>query len=69
METLRQALREAEQTQVYRYEVVHDIIQKLTNNRLQVQALSEEKTPVSLLDYKVQKANVAQYGQLTREVR
>jgi transposase len=65
MEKLTQALREAEQAQVYRYEVVHEIIQRLTNNYLQVQDLSKEKTPVNLLDYKIQKANVAQYGQLT----
>ncbi|WP_245001213.1 Mu transposase domain-containing protein [Caldalkalibacillus thermarum] len=65
MEKLTQALREAEQAQVYRYEVVHEIIQRLTNNYLRVQDLSKEKTPVNLLDYKIQKANVAQYGQLT----
>lgn len=65
MEKLTQALREAEQTQVYRYEVVHEIIQRLTNNKLLVQNLSNEKTPINLLDYKIQKSNVAQYGQLT----
>lgn len=65
MEKLTQALLEAEQTQVFRYEVVHEIIQKLTNNSLKIQELSKEKTPVNLLDYKIQKSNVAQYGKLT----
>ncbi|WP_236013089.1 IS21 family transposase [Heyndrickxia sporothermodurans] len=65
MEKLTQALLEAEQAQIYRYEVVHEIIQRLSNNCLKIQDLSKEKTPVNLLDYKIQKANIAQYGQLT----
>jgi len=65
MEKLTQALLEAEQTKVYRYEVVHEIIQRLTSNKLLIQNLSNEKTPINLLDYKIQKSNVAQYGQLT----
>jgi hypothetical protein len=65
MEKLTQALIEAEKSQVYRYEIVHDIIQKLTNNVFHIQDLSKDKTPVKLLEFKVQKANVAQYGQLT----
>jgi len=65
MERLTKALVEAELTQVFRYEVVHEIIQRLTNNTLDVKDLSKEKTPISLLDYKIQKSNIAQYGQLT----
>lgn len=65
MEKLTQALLEAEQAQIYRYEVVHEIIQRLTNNCLKIQDLSKEKTPMNLLDYKIQKANIAQYEQLT----
>src|SRR5699024_4713916 len=61
MEKLTQALKEAEQKQVFRYEMIHDIIQKLTENIFEIQGLSEEKTPTNLLDYKVQKSNVEQY--------
>lgn len=65
MEKLTQALKEAEQKQVFRYEMIHDIIQKLTENIFEIQGLSEEKTPTNLLDYKVQKSNVEQYKHLT----
>jgi hypothetical protein len=65
IEKLTQALQEADQLQVFRYEVVHEIIQRLTNNNLKIQDLSKEKTPTNLLDYKIQKSNVAQYEQLT----
>jgi transposase len=65
MEKLTLALQQAEQNQVYRYEVVHENIQRLLNNNFRIQDLSKEKTPTSLLDYKIQKSNVAQYEQLT----
>jgi hypothetical protein len=65
MEKLKQALEEAEQTHIFRYEVVHEMIQKLTNANVKIHDLSKEKTPTNLVDYKVQKSNVAQYGQLT----
>lgn len=65
MEKLTQALLEAEKTQVFRYEVVHEIIQRLTGNRVNFHTLPIEKTPINLLDYKIQKSNVEQYGQLT----
>jgi transposase len=65
MEKLTQALQQAEQTQIFRYEVVHEIIQKLTNANVKIHDLSKEKTPTNLVDYKVKKSNVAQYGQLT----
>ncbi|MFD1738329.1 IS21 family transposase, partial [Bacillus salitolerans] len=65
MEKLTQALLEAEQTQVFRYEIVHEIIQRLTNNPMNIRTLSNEKTPTNLLDYKIQKSNVEQYGKLT----
>lgn len=45
--------------------MIHDIIQKLTENIFEIQGLSEEKTPTNLLDYKVQKSNVEQYKHLT----
>lgn len=67
MEKLTQALQEAERTQVYRYEVVHDIIQRLTNGSSSMfNQLPQKKTPTNLLDYKVQKTNVEKYGQLLR---
>jgi hypothetical protein len=65
MENLTKALVEAEKTQVFRYETVHEIIQRLTNQLVPIQDLPREKTPVSLLDYKVNKSNIEQYGQLT----
>ncbi|SDZ51820.1 Transposase [Evansella caseinilytica] len=65
MEKLTQALLEAEQAQVYRYEVVHETIQRLTYYYLRPHELTKEKTPTSLLDYKVKKSNIAQYEQLT----
>jgi hypothetical protein len=65
MEKLTEALYEAEQAQVYRYEIVHENIQRLTNNYLRTHDLTKEKTPTSLLDYKVKKSNIAQYEQLT----
>lgn len=65
MEKLTEALSEAEKTGVFRYETVHEIIQKLTNQHFRIQDLSIEKTPVNLLDYKVNKSNIEQYGLLT----
>ena len=65
MDSLTNALLEAEKTQVFRYEKVHEIIQKLTNQHITISTLSREKTPVSLLDYKVNKSNIEQYSQLT----
>lgn len=65
IENLTKALLEAEKTQVFRYETVHEIIQKLTNQHFSIQDLPREKTPASLLDYKVNKSNIEQYGQLT----
>lgn len=64
MESLTLALQEAERTEVYRYEVVHEIIQRLTNGSSTFDQLPQKKTPTNLLDYKVQKTNVEQYGQL-----
>lgn len=60
MDKLTQALYEAEQAKVYRYDLVHEIIQRLTNNHLKTHALSREKTPTSLLEFKVKKSNVTQ---------
>lgn len=65
MENLTNALMEAEKTQVFRYEKVHEIIQKLTNQHLTISTLPTDKTPVNLLDYKVNKSNIEQYGKLT----
>ncbi|MFN3188778.1 MAG: IS21 family transposase [Candidatus Paceibacteria bacterium] len=65
LEKLTEALIETEKTKTYRYEVVHEMIQRLTNNIQQIQRLSTDKTPTSLLDYKIQKANVTQYSLLT----
>jgi hypothetical protein len=65
MESLTNALLEAEKTQVFRYETVHEIIQKLTNQNVSITDLPLDKTPVNLLDYKVQKSNIEKYGQLT----
>lgn len=65
LETLTEALLAAEASQVYRYEVVHDTIQKLLYPASDIVNLPKEKTPINLLDYKVQKANVEQYGLLT----
>ncbi|GEN81825.1 IS21 family transposase [Sporosarcina luteola] len=64
MEGLTKALQEAEQTQVYRYEVVHEIIQRNTNGVVEFDQLPQKKTPTNLLEYKVQKTNVEKYGQL-----
>jgi transposase len=65
MGNLTNALLEAEKTQVFRYETVHDIIQKLTNQYITINDLPLDKTPVNLLDYKVNKSNIEMYGQLT----
>lgn len=65
MDKLTKALLEAEKTQVFRYEKVHEIIQGLTNQQLPISTLPMDKTPVNLLDYKVNKSNIEQYGQLT----
>lgn len=48
MEKLAQAFTEAEKTQVYRYETVHEIIQKLMGNCQETSGLSKEDTPVCL---------------------
>jgi transposase len=65
MESLTNTLLEAEKTQVFRYETVHEVIQKLTNQYITINDLPIDKTPVSLLDYKVNKSNIEKYGQLT----
>jgi hypothetical protein len=65
MESLTNALLEAEKTQVFRYETVHEIIQKLTNQYITINDLPLDKTPVNLLDYKVNKSNIEKYGQFT----
>lgn len=65
MEKLTQAFIEAEKTQVYRYEMVHEIIQKLIGNYPETSRLSKENTPTNLLNYKIQKSNISQYEQLT----
>jgi transposase len=65
MDNLTKALLEAEKTQVFRYEKVHEIIQRLTNQHIPISTLPTDKTPVNLLDYKVNKSNIEQYGQLT----
>lgn len=65
MDYLTKALLEAEKSQVFRYEKVHEIIQRLTNQFTPISTLPMDKTPVNLLDYKVNKSNIEQYGQLT----
>ncbi|MEJ9209881.1 hypothetical protein [Bacillus smithii] len=65
MEKLTQALYEADQANVYRYEIVHENIQRLTNHHFIIHELPKEKTPTNLLDYKIEKSNIAQYQQLT----
>jgi transposase len=69
MDNLTKALSEAEKTQVFRYEKVHEIIQRLTNQHISISTLPTDKTPVNLLDYKVNKSNIEQYGQLTGGTR
>lgn len=41
------------------------MIQKLSNQDITIQPLPTDQTPISLLDYKVSKSNIEQYGQLT----
>ena len=65
MDNLTKALLEAEKSQVFRYEKVHEIIQRLKNLFIPISTLPTDKTPVNLLDYKVNKSNIEQYGQLT----
>ncbi|UII56544.1 hypothetical protein LS684_03410 [Cytobacillus spongiae] len=65
MENLTKAFTEAEKTQVFRYEKVHEIIQELTGQKITINTLPTDKTPVNLLEYKVNKSNIEQYGQLT----
>jgi len=69
MDHLTKALLEAERTQVFRYEKVHEMIQIITNQIIPIGILPTNKTPVNLLDYKVNKSNIEQYGQLTGGVR
>jgi hypothetical protein len=69
MDNLTKALSEAEKTQVFRYEIVHEIIQSLTNEHIPISTLPTDKTPVNLLDYKVNKSSIEQYGQLTGGTR
>ena len=66
MEKLTKALLEAEKTQVFRYEKVHEMIQRLTNQHITNHVLFQRIKHLSnLLDYKVKKSNIEQYGQLT----
>ncbi|WP_251032940.1 hypothetical protein [Bacillus sp. ISL-7] len=69
MDNLTKALLEAEKSQFFRYENVHEIIQRLTNQNIPISTLPADKTPVNLLDYKVKKSNIEQYGQLTGGIR
>ncbi|MFC4620590.1 IS21 family transposase [Camelliibacillus cellulosilyticus] len=63
IENLTEALLEAEKTQIFRYEKVHEIIHRMTNPNVS-RALPEEKAPVNLQDYKVKASRIEQYGQL-----
>jgi hypothetical protein len=65
MDKLTRALLEAEKSQVFRYEKVHEIIQELTNQNISISTLPPDKTPVNLLEYKVNKSIIEQYAQLT----
>lgn len=65
MENLTKAFTMAEKTQVFRYDKVHEIIQELTGQKIVINTLPTDKTPVNLLEYKVNKSNIDQYGQLT----
>jgi transposase len=69
IDNLTKALMEAEKTQVFRYEKVHEIIQRLTDQHIPISTLPTDKTPVNLLDYKVNKSSIEQYGQLTGGTR
>ncbi|WP_237760138.1 IS21 family transposase [Sporolactobacillus inulinus] len=68
MKRLTQAIQKAEEKQIFRYEAVHEIIQEMTNDVI-VTDLPSEKAPDVLRNYKVDQANIRQYGQLLEEVR
>ncbi|WP_244853126.1 IS21 family transposase [Bacillus sp. J14TS2] len=65
LDKLTEALLEAENAGVFRYEFVHEMIQRYTNGNHSICNLPNNQAPTNLLDYKIQKSNIAQYGQLT----
>lgn len=69
MGALTNTLQQEEQTQVYRYEVVpeivSEIIQRHTQSDTKFKQLPRKKTTTTnLLEYKVQKIKLEKYGQL-----
>jgi hypothetical protein len=66
MEKLVHVVEEAQQTGIFRYEGLHQIIQQLTGEDLNPEPLPPSSLPTDLGQYRVQKAEPERYAELTR---
>lgn len=64
MGTLTAALEEAEQKAIFHYEGIHELILRKTGQIHWTNPLSDEKVPIDLQSYRVQKANLQCYSAL-----
>jgi transposase len=64
METLTTSLEEAERKGIFHYEGIHDLILRSTGQVPSTNPLSDEKVPIDLQSYRVQKANLQCYSAL-----
>ncbi len=64
MDRLRQALEEAERTQTYHFEGLQEILNQLTNPR-PTTPLTNDKVPVDLAKFLVQRSNLQMYNRLS----
>ncbi len=66
MDMLVQTVQEALTIGIFRYEGLHQIIQRLTGQSPNTQTLTPERLPTDLEQYRVKKAEPGRYGELTR---
>jgi len=66
MEKLVQVVEQAQQTGIFRYEGLHQIIQQLAGVNLNPEPLPPASLPTDLGQYRVQKAEPERYAELTR---
>lgn len=66
MDMLVSAVEQAQQTGVYRYEGLHEIIQQLTGQSPNLEPLPPTSIPNDLEQYRVKKADPERYAELTR---
>jgi hypothetical protein len=66
MDMLVCVVEQAQQTGIYRYEGLHEIIQQLTGQSPNLEPLPPTSMPNDLAQYRVKKADPERYTELTR---